>query len=206
MNEAGVPKKAAGLQVIASQTTLWGRFLEGDRQAFATIYHTHVDDLFHYGMHFCRNEERVKDCLQDIFQDLWQTRSHLTPHIQNIRYYLLSCLRRRLLRSLEKDRRWQPADNFDAFELEGPCSREEQLIDSETAAEQRRVLQEALASLTRRQREAIYLRFFQNLSYAEVAELMSMQVDSVYNTISKAIGILKKNLTLPLILILLKKM
>ncbi|MCW3466612.1 RNA polymerase sigma factor [Chitinophaga nivalis] len=194
-----------GLHVVASHSTLWGRFLQGDRQAFAQIYEANVDDLFHYGMHFCQDRERVKDCLQDLFQDLWLSREHLTADIKNIRYYLISSLRRRLLRTLQKDRRYRHREATEAFGFEFALPHENTLILEETAAEQQRLLHQALTNLSRRQREAIYLRFFQNLSYAEVAAIMSMQVDSVYNTISKAIGILKKQLPLPLILLLLGK-
>lgn len=191
------------LKVVPSHSSLWGRFLEGDRHAFAEIYEAHIDHLFHYGMHFCQDKERVKDCLQDLFQDLWLSREHLTTTIQNIRYYLISSLRRRLLRALQKDRRWQHRESWDAFEFEFTSPQENKMILEETAAEQKKLLQQALANLSRRQREAIYLRFYQNLSYNEVAGIMSMQVDSVYNTISKAIGILKKNLPFPLLLLFL---
>ena len=195
----------SGLRVVASHSSLWGLFLQGDRHAFAEIYDAHIDDLFHYGMHFCQEKERVKDCLQDLFQDLWISRAHLSADIQNVRYYLISSLRRRLLRALRKDRRYQHRDSWEAFEFEYTLPLENQLIQQETLEAQKRLLQEGLANLTRRQREAIYLRFFQNLNYNEVADIMSMQVDSVYNTISKAIGILKKNLSLPLLLLLLSK-
>lgn len=195
----------SGLRVVASHSSLWGLFLQGDRHAFAEIYDAHIDDLFHYGMHFCQEKERVKDCLQDLFQDLWISRAHLSADIQNVRYYLISSLRRRLLRALRKDRRYQHRDSWEAFEFEYTLPLENQLIQQETLEAQKRLLQEGLANLTRRQREAIYLRFFQNLNYNEVADIMSMQVDSVYNTISKAIGILKKNISLPLLLLLLSK-
>lgn len=147
----------------------------------------------------------MKDCLQDLFQDLWSSRTHLAPNVQHIRYYLLSSLRRRLLRALRKDRRYQHRESWEAFEFEYTLPQENQLIINETIEEQKRLLQKALSGLTRRQREAIYLRFFQNLRYDEVADIMSMQVDSVYNTISKAIGLLKKQLPLPLLLLLLGK-
>jgi RNA polymerase sigma factor (sigma-70 family) len=195
----------SGLHVVASHASLWVRFLQGDRHAFAVIYDAHIDDLFHYGMHFCQDKERVKDCLQDLFQDLWAGREHLAENVQNIRYYLISSLRRRLLRALRKDRRYQHRDSWEAFEFEFTLPLESQLIRNETAEEQKRLLQQALGNLSRRQREAIYLRFFQDLSYNEVADIMSMQVDSVYNTISKAIGILKKTISLPLLLLLLEK-
>ena len=195
-------KPLSGMQVVTSEISLWERFQQGDREAFAMLYRQHVDDLYHYGMHFCPDGERVKDCLQDLFQDLWQTREHLSAQIRNIRYYLLSSLRRRLLRSLHKDRNWFSRPDLESFEMEWALPRENQLISDETAAAQLQQLQHALTGLTRRQREAIYLRFYQDLSYEEVAELMAMKIDSVYNTISKAISALKKTLVLSLFLLL----
>ncbi|GEP91719.1 RNA polymerase sigma factor, sigma-70 family [Chitinophaga terrae (ex Kim and Jung 2007)] len=193
-----------GLHVVAAHSSLWGLFRQGDRNAFEAIYEKYIDDLYHYGMHCCADHNRVKDCLQDLFQDLWVTREHLTEEIRNIRYYLISCLRRRLLKNSRIDQRYQHPESWDAFEFDFSLPQEHLLIQNETKAEQQRLLQQALNQLTRRQREAIYLRFYQNLSYQEVANIMAMQVDSVYNTISKAISILKKNLPLPLLLILLK--
>ncbi|HEY0274097.1 MAG TPA: sigma factor, partial [Chitinophaga sp.] len=70
--------KPPGMQVVTSGISLWERFQQGDREAFALLYRQHVDDLYHYGMHFCTDGERVKDCLQDLFQDLWQSREHLS--------------------------------------------------------------------------------------------------------------------------------
>lgn len=196
-----VHSKARPLPLDPASQELWTKFRQGDREAFGSIYRQHIDGLYHYGMHFCRDEERVKDCLQDLFHDMWADRQHISAEVRHIRYYLLSSLRRRLLRSLQNDRRHPvklPGTSFD-FALTPP--RETVIILDELYQERVAQLHQAIASLSRRQREAIYLRFFQNLSYGEVAELMSMQVDSVYNLVSKAIGVLKKLFLLSLLLL-----
>jgi RNA polymerase sigma factor (sigma-70 family) len=179
---------------------LWTKFRQGNREAFADIYSQHIDKLYHYGMHFCRDEERVKDCLQDLFRDMWADRQHISAEVRNIRYYLLSSLRRRLLRSLQNDRRYPVRFPGTAFDFEFIPPQETVIILDELYQERVSRLHKAIALLSRRQREVIYLRFFQNLSYGEVANLMSMQVDSVYNLVSKAIGLLKKTFLLSLLL------
>ena len=65
--------------------------------------------------------------------------------------------------------------------------REDQLIEDQTELEQRYIVDRALNSLTKREREAIYLKFYGNMSYKEVAEVMAIRVDSIYNLISKSI-------------------
>jgi RNA polymerase sigma factor (sigma-70 family) len=192
------------LTITASTESLWERFCKGDQQALNTIYHAHIDDLYHYGMHFCRDAERVKDCLQDLFQCLWLDREHLSNDVKNIRYYLISSLRRRLLRSLEKTRRNYTEELGDTFDFKLIPPREEIIIQDEIYQQQVKQLQEGIAMLSRRQREAIYLRFYQNLSYDEIAKLMMMKVESVYNVISKAVGLLKNMFTLFLWMIALR--
>lgn len=188
------------LSVSSSQGDLWEQFQQGNKDALGKIYRNHVDYLYNYGMHFCLDGERVKDCLQDLFRDLWIEREHLATTVQNIRYYLLSSLRRRLLRSLQKERRYQSDSLDDSFDFELIPSSEEVIIKDEIYNQQMLHLKEGISALSRRQREAIYLRFYQNLSYSEISKLMSMKVDSVYNLISKAIGLLKETLLLFILL------
>jgi RNA polymerase sigma factor (sigma-70 family) len=190
------------LSVSSSQGDLWERFQKGDRDALGKIYRNHVDFLYNYGMHFCLDSDRVKDCLQDIFRDLWLEREHLAATVQNIRYYLLSSLRRRLLRSLQKDRRYQSDLPDDSFDFELIPSHESAIVADEIYNERKAKLQQGIISLTRRQREVIYLRFYQNLSYAEIARIMAMKIDSIYNLISKAIGLLKNSMVLFFLLLL----
>jgi len=192
MDQANTANRLGNLTIKVSGESLWERFRKGDQEALNTIYRTHIDDLYHYGMHFCRDKERVKDCLQDLFQCLWHDREHLSNDVKNIRYYLISSLRRRLLRSLEKTRRNITEELGDAFDFKLIPPREEIIIENETYQQQVKLLHEGIAMLSRRQREAIYLRFYQNLSYDEIARLMTMKVESVYNIVSKAIGSLKE--------------
>lgn len=193
MNDVNVAGKLRTMSVSSSSEGLWKRFCSGDSDALGIIYDLYIDDLFHYGMHFCGDRESVKDSLQDLFQILWCDREHLSQEVSNIRYYLLSSLRRRLLRSLTKERRYQK-NIYTSYDFELIPPQEESIIQDEIYHELAAQLRDGITHLSRRQREAIYLRFYQNLSYEEVANLMSMKVDSVYNLVSKAVGLLKKML------------
>lgn len=191
MDKTNDAKQIYNLTIAVSTDNLWKRFCEGEQEALNLIYQGHVDDLYHYGMHFCHDSERVKDCLQDLFQCLWLDHEQLNSEINNTRYYLITSLRRRLLRSLEKTRRNRTEELGETFDFELIPSREDIIIQDETHLRQAKELHEGISTLSRRQREAIYLRFYQNISYDEIAKLMNIKVESVYNIISKAIGLLK---------------
>lgn len=180
---------------IDSSTTtdeLWGRFLSGDKDALGLIYRAYTGFLYDYGMHFCQDEERVKDCVQDLFSDLWNKREHLTAKVISIRYYLLSSLRRRLLRGLQKERQHRANQLPDEFDFELVPPRENNIINAEILQEQKSKLHQAMQHLTRRQREVIYLRFYQSLSYEQIEHITKLRRESVYNVIYSSLILLKK--------------
>ena len=150
MKDLNIVKKISPLSVSSSVEGLWERFCKGDRDALGTIYRGNVDDLFHYGMHFCRDSEMVKDCLQDLFQCLCLEREHISSDVQNIRYYLLCSLRRRLLRSLIKYRKSTINSLSSSFDFELIPPQEEIIIQNETYHQQVTQLRDGIATLTRR--------------------------------------------------------
>ena len=50
---------------------IWDRFKSGDKEAFAVLYNLHIDSLYHYGTKFCKDEEVIKDALQEIFIEFY---------------------------------------------------------------------------------------------------------------------------------------
>jgi DNA-directed RNA polymerase specialized sigma24 family protein len=72
--------------------SLWSEFLAGSKQAFERIFLAHYDELFRYGVRLTGDEEVVKDCIQNLFQRLWQRRKVLGP-VEEIRPYLFTALR-----------------------------------------------------------------------------------------------------------------
>jgi RNA polymerase sigma factor (sigma-70 family) len=65
---------------------------------------------------------------------------------------------------------------------------EELMIHFETDREKKSQLALALQSLSERQKEAVYLKFYDGLSNTEIAEVMQINVQSVYNHVSEAIA------------------
>ncbi len=54
----------------------------------------------------------------------------------------------------------------------------------------------ALNQLSPRQKEAVYLRFYENLSYEEIAQVMTVTVPYLYELMHKSIRSLRKHMTL----------
>jgi RNA polymerase sigma factor (sigma-70 family) len=172
--------------------TLWQRFKSGNELAFSILYGKYVQRLYNYGMHAAHDHDLVMDCLQELFGRLWDKRAHLGEVIA-VHFYLYKSFRRLLLGRIIQRRKYSFigfAKDTPGFEIHP--SVEDSWIIEEIGEDRAARLKKAIRSLTRRQREAIFLKFYNELSYAEVAAVMEMSVDSVYNLVSKAIDSLRK--------------
>lgn len=179
---------------VPDDTAVWENFKQGNELAFTILYKRHVQRLYNYGMHTCRDKELVLDCIQELFARLWDRRETVSS-AGSVTFYLIKSFRRLLLSKIlarKKLTTLLSGNSFAVFEF--MPSVEDSIIDGESKRHRAENLQKCLKSLSRRQREAIFLRFFSELSYHEVAVIMELRVDSVYNLISKAIDILRRKL------------
>lgn len=176
----------------AEDEVLWESFKGGDREAFSEIYYRYIHVLYFYGINISGNAALTEDCIQDLFIYLWDNRERLGK-TDNIKYYLFTSLRRKILLDVKKDRKTklqEPGSLPQAADL----SYEHTLIFNQTKSEEKAMLNRAVLSLTKRQQEAIRLRFYDNLSFKEVADSMSLSIKATYNLISRALHILRGNI------------
>ena len=175
---------------------LWLQFKEGSRDAFAAIYQLHGESLIAYGLRLCPDRDLLKDQVQELFVELWQSRKNLSP-TDNIKFYLFKALRFKLIRAGKRRRPAvifsQKPDHFEGPSPDGPV--EESIIERESQESRRLLLKRSLARLTPRQQEAIQLRFYQGFTQAQVAALMEMNYQSVSNLIYQGLCRLKELMT-----------
>lgn len=182
-----IPEESAKL----ADSVLWQRFRTGNDLAFSILYKKYIQRLFNYGMHTCYDRELVLDTLQELFGRLWSKRSDLSD-VEAVSSYLYKSFRRLLVNKLISKRKQMFLlinSNDKSFEI--LSSIEDSIILQETTVEQYARLKRAISTLTKRQREVIFLRFYNNLSCKDVAQVMDMSVESVYNLVTKAIEALR---------------
>jgi RNA polymerase sigma factor (sigma-70 family) len=171
---------------------LWNEFRNGNADAFSELMRVHYQDLFNYGTRFTRDEELVKDCIQDLFLALWMNRLSVSE-TSFVKYYLLKSLRHKLSRAIGRSRYQHNWDelHFEAL-FNGTPSIESHLVREENLAELAQKMRRALAGLSKRQQEVIYLRFYLDADLEEIADIMSLNRQSVYNLLYDALKKLRK--------------
>jgi RNA polymerase sigma factor (sigma-70 family) len=170
---------------------LWERFRGGCEKSLMIIFDLHIKVLYKYGYRITPDEALVKDSIQELFIDLWKRREHLSP-TGSIKFYLLKSLRRKLLRTSDYNKNNLFLDELEAQEnilYETPF--ETELINEQIVQEKRNMVLSKLDLLSKRQREALFLKYYEEMSYDEIGNLMSLSRQSVYNLIHRALVALK---------------
>ena len=171
---------------MIAEVDIWKSFLQGDKAALEQLMQVYYKPLFHYGSKYSEDAELVKDCIQELFIGLWDRRMRLSVAV-NPRPYLMASLRRALHRKLQSESRLlkYKADGSDYFNFE--ISIEQKMIDSESLQLVIKRIAEAMAKLPKRQKEVIYLKFFQNLSREEIAKIMGNNPQTISNLLQLAL-------------------
>lgn len=154
------------------------------------------DALYNYGMKLANDEELVRDSIQELFQKLWERRASLEA-VEVIKPYLFKVLRNRISDNLKMaGRRSARQQTYHEEEFEVVYSPEDFLVAEQFSSDQNARLLAVLNQLPRRQREVLYLKYFDELSYEKISEVMGLTAQSVRNLVYRAISALKELLLL----------
>jgi RNA polymerase sigma factor (sigma-70 family) len=172
--------------VINNDAALWSELMNGSEKAFSTLFKKYYPGLVNYGKSITMHHNLVSDCIQDVFADLWIYRKNLSTPV-SIKAYLLSGLRKRIARKLERDPIFRQCSNIEHIEFSAPFTILDELIYDEETRMQVTYLNTLVNQLSPRQKEALYLRYYQQLSVEQIAEMMQMNYQSVSNLLHRAI-------------------
>ncbi|MCB0632333.1 MAG: sigma-70 family RNA polymerase sigma factor [Saprospiraceae bacterium] len=181
---------------------LWQQLRDGREDALERIYREHVDALLRYGYQFTTDTNLIEDCVHDLFVNLWRNRQGLGPN-DSIRPYLLVALRRRIIRQTRQGMKIQHAPDAESMDFAAVPSIDEAIIGREISDEQAAQIKAAMAQLSKRQREALYLKYYEGLSYEEICEALEINYQSVRNLVFAGIKALRKHLTVLLLIMVL---
>lgn len=169
---------------------LWALLIEGDRLALETMYRRYFPHLVNYGYTITKNEELVKDCIQDLFVNIFDNpKFHPIEHVKS---YLYIALKNNLLYKMSSMKETTRLENVE-FEVSLTDSELEDLFAYDDNHLKKSIqLKEAYRKLSANQRHAIYLYYIKELTWDEVAEILGITVHSSMNLIGRAIAKLRR--------------
>ena len=167
---------------------LWNAFVSGDKEAFSSLFRRFYPLLFQYGHKITTDTDVLEDAIQELFLELWQKRP--TQPLQSVKAYLLQALKFKLYKTFRQKSFHTTNEEEDSYGFE--LSIETLLIAKEENDERLGKIMAALAQLSPRQKEVIYLKIYKGLSYEEVSEVMRLNYQVVRNLLYTALKAFKK--------------
>ena len=168
-----------------SDQIIWENFLCGDDEAYTYIYREYSQALYAYGMHFTSDKGLVEDCIQDVFIKIFQNRRHLQS-TDNIKLYLFIALKNKLFNIFRKDIKYSQIDSLEPV-FAAEYTSEDEIIENEREQFLNEKMIRMLEVLSPRQKEIIYYRFVEGLSYEEICQIMDMNYQSTQNLIQRSL-------------------
>ncbi|HFC76823.1 MAG TPA: sigma-70 family RNA polymerase sigma factor [Candidatus Moranbacteria bacterium] len=173
------------------QLKLWIKIRKGNQFAFDKLYKFHVQMLFNYGIKLSNDRQLIQDCIQELFINLWKNKENLNLN-HSVKQYLFISLRHLIIRKQQKINPISSTENFEQLGLSVITPDVENLTFKNKKIQ---TVKAAIQHLPKRQKEAIFLKYFESLSYDEIASVMDIQISAVYKLVSQAIKNLKTKLS-----------
>lgn len=168
----------------------------GDQAAFEKLFNHYCQQLINFTRRYVFDKQISENIVQDVFVNVWQRHSNLDPE-KEIKTYLYTAARNEALkhirhlnvekRSYDRIVESYPETKHD-LELEG-----RELNDS---------INKAIDELPEKCKEIFKLNRFENLKYAEIAEVLNISVKTVETQMGRALKKLRQQLKplLPMLL------
>lgn len=182
----------------------WKLLIEGEKQGLYACFSLFYDDLYRFGLSLYRNPELIKESIQNLFIELWKIRDKLSE-VENIQQYVFTIYKRIIYKTNQKYTHQEELVALDSADVEehfiSVSSYEAILIASQEDEHLKNRLRNALNSLSPRQKEIVQMRYFDCLSFKEIAEKTDLTERTVYNTLHNAVNVLRETLLFILIMI-----
>lgn len=165
------------------------RAQSGDREAFAALFEQYKNLVFRTAYLMLGESAEAEDALQEIFVQVYKSLAGFDPRKAAFTTWLYRVTFNYCLNHRRKKHPFTLGleEVSPALKSEFPGA---QLAEAE-------VLQEAIGNLTDKQRAVVILRYFWDLPYAEIAQILDLPLGTVKSRIDLAIKTLRKLLEEP---------
>jgi len=169
---------------------LWENLINGNEKDFSHFYDNYVDFLFSMGIAYSNDRNLIKDSIHDLFVDLYKYRRKLTSNV-NVKGYLIKSLKRKINTNQKKAGKLVLKETI--LDSDHPALIQESFIPGNENVLLSKLMT-AIDKLPNRQKEALVLKYQNELAYPEIAEIMDVSVESARTLVYRTIKTLRKTL------------
>ena len=168
---------------LAAERELIQRCVEGDRQAFASLY-SHYAPLLYKAVYPLtnRSKEDAEEIIQELFVKIWDRRDNMLT-IQSFRPFIFRLARNRVIDWYRKN---ESKKNYCTFYSEKYRDESVSVTDDLLFEEYYAIAMEAIAKLPSRQKQIFNLRHTDDLSLIEIAAELRISLHAVKKQLCQA--------------------
>lgn len=180
-----------------SDEQLVSLYLQGNGNAFDIILNRYRDVVFSYLSYTLKSQEKAEDAFQDVFMKVvvqlnegkYQSTGKFNAWIMRIVHnYIIDLYRRTQTDATVISNDESEVDLFNMPSLAVNENREQEMIDQQTLNE----VKQLIALLPDTQREVLLMRYYDDLSFKEIAEKTNCSINTALGRMRYAIMNLKK--------------
>jgi RNA polymerase sigma-70 factor (family 1) len=167
----------------AAERELMQRCVEGDRQAFATLY-SHYAPLLYKAVYPLTNKskEDTEEIIQELFVKIWDKRDNMLT-IQSFRPFIFRLARNKVIDWYRKN---ESKKSYSTFYSENHRNDSVSLTDDLLFEEYYAIALEAISNLPPRQKQIFNLRHTEDLSLLEIARELRISLHAVKKQLYQA--------------------
>ena len=180
-----MPETAYSYIVIPMTEQTGNEWQSGNIAAFGALFRQYERLVFKNAYLITGDREEAEDVLQEVFVSVWKSRHTFNPNRGKLTTWLH---RITVNKCLERNRRRK----LDTLPLEGLDLPATQLTDNVLVTRQEYdKLIEAMNSLDAKHRAVLILRYFNDLSYEEIAKAVGIPLGTVKSRINSGLKLLR---------------
>jgi RNA polymerase sigma-70 factor, ECF subfamily len=172
-----------------SDESLLKRMLDGDEEAFATLYRRRQGAVYRFALHMTNSVSAAEDITQEVFLALIENGRRFDIARGKVLSFLYGIARNHALRRIEKEWRIENADPMDDY------PGDEDMLSDVMRRETIDQVRHAIITLPPVYREVVVLCDLENLPYEEAAAVLGCPVGTVRSRLSRGRMMLAERLT-----------
>lgn len=167
------------------------RLKNGDMLAFDTIYKQYCTRLYGFVLKIIKQESDAEEIVQQVFVKIWESRLSINTN-SSFDSYLFTIAYNNTVSLLRK--RVNEKKYLEHLKLIQQTESSSNIIDEMDFKDVKNNFLKLVGQLTPRQREIYKLSREEELTYSEIADKLSISVNTVENHMTKALSYIKKNI------------
>jgi len=174
------------------QKSVAKKIKSGNIKAFEKLFKELYAPLCRSAQKYINDTNKVEEIVQDIFYNLWKNRENLDIKI-SLKSYLYKSVQNSCLLLIQHEKVVEKYRTHIIYATKSDVQKTPDKVLE--AKELNESIKASMEQLPERCREIFYLNRFEGLKYREIAERLSISQKTVEANISKALKLLRKNLT-----------